>query len=128
MPGDRTTSEDGRQVEFRHTREERAVRVVPTRTVILGMVAALAAGGVSVGGVTMWAAKAFIAEQIHIHDRDPEAHAAYVRTAERLKQDSEVNDAEKARLQAQLDALSRDVRETREAVIRLEAQLRKGGR
>ena len=128
MGGDRATSHDGRQVEFSHTREGRTVRVVPMKTVVLGIVAALATGGVSVGGVTMWAARAFVAEQIHIHDRDPEAHAAYVRTAERLKQSSEVNDAEKARLQAQLDALSRDVRETREAVIRLEAQLRKGGR
>ncbi|HRI09221.1 MAG TPA: hypothetical protein PKW35_15470 [Nannocystaceae bacterium] len=90
------------------------------------MIAALAAGGVSVGGVSMWAAKAFINEQIHQHDRDPEAHAAYVRATERLRQASETSDTEKVRLQQQLDALSRDVRETREAIIRLESRLGQG--
>lgn len=121
------TTDDGTEVDFGRRRGTRPVRVVPTRTVVLGMIAALAAGGVSVGGVTMWAAKAFIAQQIHEHDRDPESHAAFVRTTERLRQASDTSESDKARLQAQLDQVTRDVRETREAVIRLEAQL-KGGR
>lgn len=118
------TSEEGIDVEFRHSRAQRPVKVVPTKTAILALVGGLAAGGISVGGVTLWAAKAFIAEQIHIHDRDPEAHAAYVRATERLRQAGETSETDKARLQAQLDALSKDVRETREAIIRLEARLK----
>jgi len=100
------------------------VRVVPTRTVVLAMIAALATGGVSVGAVSMWMAKAFINQQIHEHDRDPESHAAFVRTTELLRQASDSSDADKARLQAQLDQVTRDVRDTREAVIRLEARLK----
>lgn len=117
------TSEEGVDVEFRHSRASRPVKVVPTKTAILALVGGLAAGGFSVGGVTLWAAKAFVTEQIHIHDRDPEAHAAYVRATERLRQAGETSETDKARLQAQLDALSKDVRETREAIIRLEARL-----
>jgi hypothetical protein len=45
-----------------------------------------------------------------------------------VEQSSAVDDAEKARLQQQLDALAKDVRETHDAVIRLEAQVRRGGR
>ena len=99
------------------------MKVVPAKTALLALVGGLAAGGFSVGGVTLWAAKAFVAEQIHVHDRDPEAHAAYVRATERLAQSNQTNDAEKLRLQAQLDQVTRDVRETREIVIRLEARL-----
>ena len=118
------TSDDGREVDFGRRREGRSVRVVPTRTVILAMIAALATGGVSVGAVSMWMAKAFINQQIHEHDRDPESHAAFVRAAERLRQANDTSEADKLRLQAQLDQVTRDVRETREAVIRLEARMR----
>lgn len=117
------TSEDGTEVDFSRRRGPRPVRVVPTKTAMLALLGGMAAGGISIGGVSMWAAKAFINEQIHVHDRDPEAHAAYVRATERLRQSSETSDAEKARIQAQLDQVTRDVRETREAVIRLEAKL-----
>ena len=120
------TTDDGHEVDFGRRRENRSVKVVPTRTVIIGMVAALATGGVSVGSVTLWMAKAFIAEQIHNHDRDPEAHAAYVRATERLRQSSETSDVDKMRLQSQLDTIQRKVEETREKVIRLEEQLRRG--
>ena len=120
------TTDDGHEVDFGRRRENRSVKVVPTRTVIIGMVAALATGGVSVGSVTLWMAKAFIAEQIHNHDRDPEAHAAYVRATERLRQSSETSDVDKMRLQSQLDTIQRKVEETREKVIRLEEQLRSG--
>ena len=124
MP-DTMTTDDGHEVDFGRRRDgSRSVKVVPARTVILAMVAALATGGVSVGGVAMWAAKAFIAEQIHLHDRDPEAHAAYVRATEQLRLASATSESEKLRIQAQLDQVTRDVRETREAVIRLEARLR----
>lgn len=118
------TSVDGTEVDFGRRREGNSVRVVPARTVLLAIVAALATGGVSVGGVSMWIAKAFIAEQIHAHDRDPEAHAAYVRATERLRQASDTSESDKVRLQAQLDQVTRDVRDTREAVIRLEARLK----
>jgi TolA-binding protein len=119
------TTDDGHEVDFGRRREGRSVKVVPTRTVILGMIAALATGGVSVGSVSMWMARAFIAEQIRSHDRDPEAHAAYVRATERLRQSSETSDMDKVRLQNQLDSLQRKIEETREIVIRLEAQSRR---
>jgi len=90
---------------------------------MLALLGGLAAGGFSVGGVTLWAAKAFVAQQIHDHDRDPESHASFVRATERLRQANDSSDADKQRLQSQLDQLARDVRETREAIIRLEARL-----
>jgi hypothetical protein len=128
MPGDRVTSEDGREVEFPRTRSGRPPQVVTVKH--LTAVAALFATvtGVSVGGAARFVLDARVETLIRQHDKDPDAHALFVRSMERIKQADDVDDAEKARLQNQLDALSRDVRETREAVIRLEAQLRRGAR
>ena len=128
MPGDRVSSEDGRQVEFRNTREGRAVRVVPQKVAALALVGGLVTGGGGSFAAANWMLKAFIREEIATHDKDREAHAPLRFTLDRYDQGRLVDDAEKARLQTQLDALSRDVRETREAVIRLEAQLRRSGR
>lgn len=128
MPGDRVPSEDSRQVEFRHTREGRAVRVVPQKTAILALVGGLVTGGGGATATAHWMLRAFIHEEIATHDRDREAHAPLRFTLDRYDQGRVVDDAEKARLQLQLNELSRDVRETREAVIRLEAQLRRSGR
>ena len=128
MPGDRVPSEDGRQVEFRHTREGRAVRVVPQKTAMLALVGGLVTGGGGATATAHWMLKAFVHEEIATHDKDREAHAPLRFTLDRYDQGRLVDDAEKARLQTQLDALSRDVRETREAVIRLEAQLRRSSR
>lgn len=128
MPGDRVPSEDGRQVEFPHSREGRTVRVVPQKTAILALVGGLVTGGGGTSAAAHFMLKAFIQQEISAHDRDREAHAPLRFTLDRYDQGRLVDDADKARLQAQLDLLSRDVRETREAVIRLEAQLRRGGR
>lgn len=128
MPGDRTTSEAGRSVEFRHTREGRAVRVVPQKTAILALVGGLVTGGGGTAATANFMLRAAIQQEIQQHDHDPEAHAPLVRAAERWSESQDVDSVEKARLQAQLDAMQRDVREVREAVIRLEAQLRRGGR
>ena len=128
MPGDRVTAEGGGDVEFAHTREGRAVRVVPQRTAMLALIGGLVTGGGGATATAHWMLKAFIHEEISAHDRDREAHAPLRFTLDRYDQGRIVDDAEKARLQLQLNELSRDVRETREAVIRLEAQLRRGGR
>lgn len=128
MPGDRVPSEDGRQVEFPHSREGRAVRVVPQKTAILALVGGLVTGGGGTSAAAHFMLKAFIQQEISAHDKDREAHAPLRFTLDRYDQGRLVDDAEKARLQTQLDALSRDVRETREAVIRLEAQLRRSNR
>lgn len=128
MPGDRVPSEDGRQVEFPHSREGRTVRVVPQKTAILALVGGLVTGGGGTSAAAHFMLKAFVQQEISAHDRDREAHAPLRFTLDRYDQGRLVDDAEKARLQTQLDALSRDVRETREAVIRLEAQLRRAGR
>ena len=128
MPGDRVPSEDGRQVEFPHSREGRTVRVVPQKTAILALIGGLVTGGGGTSAAAHFMLKAFIQQEISAHDRDREAHAPLRFTLDRYDQGRLVDDADKARLQAQLDLLSRDVRETREAVIRLEAQLRRSGR
>ncbi|MBP7678484.1 MAG: hypothetical protein KBB14_19420 [Thermoanaerobaculia bacterium] len=128
MPGDRVPSEDGRQVEFPHSREGRTVRVVPQKTAILALIGGLVTGGGGTSAAAHFMLKAFIQQEISAHDRDREAHAPLRFTLDRYDQGRLVDDADKARLQAQLDLLSRDVRETREAVIRLEAQLRRSNR
>lgn len=128
MPGDRVTSEDGRQVEFPHTRKGGVVRVVQQRTAVLALVGGLVTGGGGSFAAARFMLTAAIQQEIKQHDRDPEAHAPLVRAAERWRESQEFDSAEKQRLHTQLDALSKDVRETREAVIRLEAQLRRGGR
>jgi len=128
MPGDRVTAEGGGDVEFAHTREGRAVRVVPQRTAMLALVGGLVTGGGGATATAHWMLKAFVHEEIATHDKDREAHAPLRFTLDRYDQGRIVDDAEKARLQLQLNELSRDVRETREAVIRLEAQLRRSSR
>lgn len=128
MPGDRVTSEDGSEVEFRHTREGRPVRIVPQRTAMLALLGGMLTGGASTGAVANFVFKAAVQAEIRQHDKDPDAHFALLRAMERFRQGSEVDDAEKARLQSQLDALAKDVRETHDAVIRLEAQVRRGSR
>ena len=128
MPGDRAVSEDGREVEYPHTRQQRVVRIVPQKTVALALVGGMLTGGASTGAVANFVFKAAVQAEIKQHDRDPEAHAPLVRAAERWRESQEVDSGEKERLQRQLDALSRDVKDTREAVIRLEARLGKGGR
>ncbi len=124
MPGDRVTSEDGREVEFSSRRTGRPPQVMTLKhvTAIAALFATVT--GVSVGGAARYVLDARVEALIREHDRDPEAHARLVREAERYRQVAETDDAEKARLQTQLDALSRDVRETREAVIRLESRLK----
>ena len=128
MPGDRVTAEGGGDVEFAHSREGRAVRVVPQKTAILALVGGLVTGGGGTSAAAHFMLKAFIQQEISAHDRDREAHAPLRFTLDRYDQGRVVDDAEKARLQLQLNELSRDVRETREAVIRLEAQLRRSNR
>ena len=128
MPGDRVTAEGGGDVEFAHTREGRTVRVVPQKTAILALIGGLVTGGGGTSAAAHFMLKAFVQQEISAHDKDSTAHAPLRFTLDRYDQGRIVDDAEKARLQAQLDALSRDVRETREAVIRLEAQLRRAGR
>ncbi|HQN10376.1 MAG TPA: hypothetical protein PK569_22660 [Thermoanaerobaculia bacterium] len=128
MPGDRVTAEGGGDVEFAHSREARVVRVVPQKTAILALIGGLVTGGGGTSAAAHFMLKAFIQQEISAHDRDREAHAPLRFTLDRYDQGRIVDDAEKARLQLQLNELSRDVRETREAVIRLEAQLRRGGR
>lgn len=128
MAGDRVTSEDGSEVEFPNTRAGRAPRVVPQRFAILGLVGGLVTGGGSTATVANFVFKAAVQQEIRAHDKDPEAHALLVRAMERVQQSANVDDAEKARLQAQLDAMTRDLRDVREAVIRLEAQLKRSGR
>ena len=128
MPGDRVTAEGGGDVEFAHTREGRTVRVVPQKTAILALVGGLVTGGGGTSAAAHFMLKAFIQQEISAHDRDREAHAPLRFTLDRYDQGRVVDDAEKARLQLQLNELSRDVRETREAVIRLEAQLRRSNR
>lgn len=128
MPGDRVTSGDGNEVEFRHTREGRPVRIVPQRTAMLALLGGMLTGGASTGAVANFVFKAAVQAEIRQHDKDPDAHFALLRAMERFQQGSAVDDAEKARLQSQLDALAKDVRETHDAVIRLEAQVRRGSR
>ncbi len=128
MPGDRVTAEGGGDVESTRTRAGRAPQVMTLKQVafIAGLFSSVT--GVSVGAAAFQVIDTRVERMVRAHDKDPEAHALLVRAMERVQQASSVDDAEKARLQAQLDALSRDVRETREAVIRLEAQLRRGSR
>ena len=128
MPGDRVPSEDGSEVEFRHTREGRPVRIVPQRTAMLALLGGMLTGGASTGAVANFVFKAAVQAEIRQHDKDPDAHFALLRAMERFQQSSAVDDAEKARLQSQLDTLAKDVRETHDAVIRLEAQVRRGSR
>lgn len=128
MPGDRVKTDDGLTAEFSGTRGTKTVKFVQQRTAILALVGGLVTGGGGSFTASRFMLTAFIREEIRQHDRDPEAHAAMTRAMERIQQASQSDDAEKARLQAQLDAMQRDVREVREAVIRLEAQLRRGGR
>lgn len=122
------TSDDGIPVDFGRRREPRPVRVVPQKTAILALIGGLVTGGGGTAATANFMLRAAIQAEIRQHDRDPEAHAPLVRAAERWRDSQEMDASEKQRLQTQLDALSRDVRETREAVIRLEAQLKRGGR
>jgi hypothetical protein len=128
MAGDRVTLADGSEGEFLRSRSGRAPRVVSQRYAVLGLVGGLVAGG---GGVYVPAnqiLRASAKEVVEEHNKDPQAHAALVLAMKLVEQSSAVDDAEKARLQQQLDALAKDVRETHDAVIRLEAQVRRGGR
>ena len=122
------TSDDGTPVDFGRRREPRPDRVVPQKTAILALIGGLVTGGGGTAATANFMLRAAIQGEIRQHDRDPEAHAPLVRAAERWRDEQEMDASEKQRLQTQLDALSRDVRETREAVIRLEAQLKRGGR
>ena len=128
MPGDHVTSEGGQDLEFRSMRSGRPPVVVSQKYAALALIGGMLTGGASTGAVANFVFRAAVQAEIRQHDRDPEAHAAFVRAMERVQQASSVDDADKARLQTQLDTLQRKVEETREAVIRLEAQLRRGSR
>ena len=128
MPGDRVKTDDGLTAEFSGTRGTKTVKFVQQRTAVLALVGGLVTGGGGSFAAARFMLTAAIQQEIKQHDRDPEAHAPLVRAAERWRESQEFDSAEKQRLQTQLDALSKDVRETREAVIRLEAQLKRGGR
>ena len=124
MPGDRGTSENGQAVEFQHTREGRAVRVVPQRTAMLALIGGLVTGGGGTAATANFMLRSAIQQEIKAHDRDPEAHAPLVRAAERWREDRALDADEKHRLQTQLDAMAKDMREVRETVIRLETRMR----
>jgi hypothetical protein len=94
---------------------------------MLALLGGMLTGGASTGAVANFVFKAAVQQEIRSHDKDPEAHFALIRAMERVQQSASVDDAEKTRLQQQLDALAKDVRETHDAVIRLEAQVRRGG-
>lgn len=122
------TSDDGMEVSFGRRREPRPVKVVPQKTAILALVGGLVTGGGGTAATANFMLRAAIQAEIRQHDRDPEAHAPLVRAAERWRESQDTDAGERQRLQAQLDTMQRDLRETREAVIRLEAQLRRGGK
>jgi lipid A disaccharide synthetase len=128
MPGDRVPSEGGPDVEFRHFRSGRAPRVVTEKMAAIALVGGMLTGGTSVGAVANFVFKAAVREELASHNRDPEAHSQLVRAMERMGVTHTVDGDEKRRLQTQLDTLQRKVEETREIVIRLETQLRRGGR
>lgn len=121
------TSDDGMEVDFGRRREPRPVKVVPQKTAILALVGGLVTGGGGTAATANFILRAAMQQEIKQHDRDPEAHAPLVRAAERWRDSQASDDAEKQRLQVQLDAMQRDLRETREAVIRLEARFGKAG-
>lgn len=127
MPGDRAVDEAGTERgEFRNVRGTRAVRFVPQRTAAFALLGGMLTGGASTGAVANFVFKAAVQAEIRQHDKDPEAHYALLRAMERVQAASTTDDAEKARLQAQLDDLQRKVNETREIVIELRARVRAG--
>ena len=128
MPGDRVTAEGGGDVEFTRTRSGRAPQVMTLKQVafIAGLFSSVT--GVSVGAAAFQIIDARVERIVRTHDKDPEAHALLVRAMERVQQASNADDADKIRIQTQIDTIQRRVEETREIVIDLRAQLRRGSR
>lgn len=120
MPGDRVTTEEGREVEFRHERQEMAPRVVTlgsmwkTFLAVLGFLVVFA----------VWAGDARIDQRIALHTQDAEAHFSMVRILDSSIANDKAKDVEIQRLTTQIDALQRDVRDLRDTIAELKALMR----
>lgn len=124
MPGDRVTSEDGREVEFRDTRREVAPRVVTVRDMWKTVATVIGVLGISLGGLFLWAFDSRIDQRVNMHAQDPQAHVALVRILDSQLANDKSKDAEIQRLTNQIDALQRDVRDLRETIVELKTVLR----
>jgi hypothetical protein len=130
MPGDRVTTEDGRDVEFRSQRSGRAPQVVTLKNLVLVAGLFATATGVSVGGAARYVLDARVEQLITAHGKDPDAHTFLVRQLDAQIQAAANKDQEIGRLTQQLANLQQELRQTREAVIELQIMLRekRGGR
>lgn len=123
MPGDRVTTEDGREVEFPNTRREVTPRVVTLRDMWRTVAIVIGVLGISVAGLFLWALDSRIDQRVSIHAQDPQAHVALVRILDSQLANDKSKDAEIQRLTSQIDALQRDVRDLRETIVELKVVL-----
>lgn len=129
MPGDRVTTEDGQDVEFRHQRTGRAPQVVTLKNLVLVAGLFATATGVSVGGAARYVLDARVEQLIATHAKDPDAHTFLVRQLDAQIAEATNKDREIGRLSNQLVALQLELKQTREAMIELKAMLaERGGR
>lgn len=124
MPGDRVTSEDGRQVEFPNSRRDVVPKVVTIRDMWRTVATVVGILGLSVTGLFLWALDSRIDQRVSIHALDPQAHIALVRILDSQLASDKSKDAEIQRLTTQIDALQRDVRDLRETIVELKTVLR----
>ncbi len=128
-PDDTEPTEDNGHVEFgRRRSEHHTVRVMPMRQAVLAIVMSIFTSAIGSGALWRWLAIQFVQEQIQAHDRDANAHPFLLRQLDQGSYSDQENAREKAALKSQLEQLSIDVKQTREAVIRLEARLSRSGK
>ena len=127
MPGDRVTTEDGRDVEFPRVRSGRPPQVVTVKHLVAVASLFAAVTGVSVGGAARYVLDARVEQLITAHGKDPDAHTFLVRQLDAQIQAAANKDQEIGRLTAQLANLQQELRQTREAVIELQTLLRERG-
>jgi hypothetical protein len=124
MAGDRVTTEDGRQVEFRDSRRDVTPKVVTIRDMWRTVATVVGVLGLSMAGLFLWALDSRIDQRVSVHAQDPQAHISLVRVLDAQLANDKSKDAEIDRLTAQIDALQRDVRDLRETIVELKTVLR----
>lgn len=123
MPGDVRTAGDGSSVEFSHVRDGRPVHVVPQATLWKQAAAVVMFIMGGFGTLMLWGIDARTDQRIAIHAADPQAHVNLVRVVDSQIASDKAKDTEIRRLAAQIDALQRDVRDLREAIVELKTVL-----
>lgn len=120
--GDRVDTESGEQVEYLHRRDDsKAARVITLRDALI--VAATCTG--LFGGITIFALRALIRDEISIHDNNSRAHTAIT---EPVKEHMARQEAEVPASRELLDRIGRietKLNQSGESIARIEERLRK---